>query len=146
MTLPRIRAAVALENEDGVLLVRHQKGAKTYWLLPGGGVDYGEPTQEAARREMTEETGLEVEIGPLLLVGETISPDGNRHVLHLVFRGRQTGGSLRQSEDHRVVEARFVPLEQLSELVIHPPLREPLVRALRDPAYQGQYLGGLWID
>ncbi len=56
-----------VENERGeVLMVRH-----TYvdgWFLPGGGVERGEPAEEALARELVEEAGVQLE-GPATLVG-----------------------------------------------------------------------------
>ena len=56
-----------LDRDDRVLLVRlvdHVRGA-TWWCTPGGGVDPGETHEEAACREIAEETGLEnLELGP----------------------------------------------------------------------------------
>ena len=51
---PRIRVAGLLLQGGSVLLVRHQKGEDTYWLLPGGGVQYGESLEEALNRELLE--------------------------------------------------------------------------------------------
>ena len=46
---PRVRVAVALINEQGLLLVRHQKRERSYWLLPGGGLEFGERDLSRAR-------------------------------------------------------------------------------------------------
>lgn len=144
---PRIRVAVAIVQSGALLLVRHQKGQRSYWLLPGGGVEYGEPAKDAARREMLEETGLEVDVGSLLLVSETVAPDGSRHLIHLVFAGRQTGGALVLGDDPRVAEVRFVPLEEVPELVLHPPFADQLLAALEGRLTdQDRFLGRLWID
>src|ERR1700730_6290014 len=63
----RIRVGVLIWRAGEVLLVRHEKGGRSYWLVPGGGVDAGETMVEAGAREMLEETGYHVEMGRLLL-------------------------------------------------------------------------------
>jgi len=142
----RIRAAVILVQDEEILLVRHQKGRDTYWLLPGGGVEYGETATEAARREVTEETGLEVEVGDLALVAETLAPDSSRHLLHLVFRGHLRGGRLQVGREARLAEARFVPLATLPEMDLHPPMAAEVLRVARSTGATACYLGALWCD
>lgn len=140
----RIRSAVLVVEDGRVLLVRHQKNGRTYWLLPGGGVEFGESAPDAARREVQEETGLQVEVGDLALVAETIAPDGSRHLLHLVFHARKAGGTLRVGDEDRLAEVRFVPLDELPTLALHPPLATALQETPEHPA--PRYLGRLWVD
>ena len=59
--------AVVIDPRDRVLLVRFEFPHWTGWATPGGGVDTGETDEEALRRELAEETGLEAfELGPLV--------------------------------------------------------------------------------
>jgi 8-oxo-dGTP diphosphatase len=145
--------AVALLGPEGLLLVRHQKKDRSYWLIPGGGLEYGESMREAAHRELLEETGLEVEVGPFLLAAESLAPDRTRHVVHVVFRGEVVGGKLRLGDDHmepherRIVEVRWVPVAELSGLVMHPPFGAALLRALGESARsETVFLDNLWVD
>ena len=89
---PRIRVAALLVIDGRVVLVRHRRGDRVYHLLPGGGVDWGETLSEALRREVREETGLEIDVGPLLFVNDTLDPSGSRHVVNLTFRATHLGG------------------------------------------------------
>lgn len=57
---------IVIDTEARVLLVRH--GYTPGWHLPGGGVDAGESAEDAARRELKEETNVEA-TGPLVLCG-----------------------------------------------------------------------------
>ena len=55
---PRIRVSAILRREGRVLLRRHEKDGRQYWLLPGGGVNAGESLVDALRRELAEECGI----------------------------------------------------------------------------------------
>ena len=72
---PILGVSVALFHEDKVLLVQRGKNpGKGQWSLPGGKVEIGETVQAAAVREVFEETGVVVEIGPLIGLYEIIAP------------------------------------------------------------------------
>ncbi|HKA25817.1 MAG TPA: NUDIX domain-containing protein, partial [Gaiellaceae bacterium] len=68
---PRIRVSALLRWNDRVLLCRHEKPGKEYWLLPGGGVNSGESLVDALHRELAEELGIGEEVaveGPVAIV------------------------------------------------------------------------------
>ena len=93
-----------------VLLVRHSYGPAG-WYFPGGGVKRGEKPEDAARRELREETACE--IGGLKLLGlieEELS--GAKHTAH-IFAG--TVDDMPQADGREVVEARFFPTHSLPE-------------------------------
>lgn len=58
---------VMLNDHEEIFMFRHTGRTRTYWVLPGGGVDPGESWEQAALREMWEETGITgATLGPLL--------------------------------------------------------------------------------
>ena len=68
---PRIRVSAILRWKERVLLCRHEKPGKEYWLLPGGGVNSGESLVDALHRELAEELGISDELpveGPVAIV------------------------------------------------------------------------------
>ena len=67
--MTRPRACGALIHGDTILMVRHAEPTRSYWTLPGGGVEAGETPAEAAVREVREETGLRVQAVRLLWEG-----------------------------------------------------------------------------
>jgi 8-oxo-dGTP diphosphatase len=148
---PRIRVAALIHWHDRVLLCRHEKPGKEYWLLPGGGVEAGETLEEALRRELGEELGLRdddlVFEGPIA-VAESIAPawrPGDRHVVHIVFGVDLSDRSLQdvESQDGSVLGLRLFALNELEDIVLHPPMKR-FVERWR-PGDPSVYLGSLWI-
>lgn len=73
---PIVGVGVVVLGPDGVLLIRRAKPPRQgQWSLPGGAQKIGETVFNAARREVLEETGLEVEILGLVDVVDSIRPD-----------------------------------------------------------------------
>jgi len=62
-TEPRIRVSAILSWGGRILLCRHEKNGRAYWLLPGGGVNSGEGLVRALHSELAEEVGLDGESG-----------------------------------------------------------------------------------
>ena len=67
-------AAVIFDEQNRIFLVKLTYQRYHPWGLPGGGLEYGEASEEAVIREVREETGLSVEIEKFLL-NKTFSPD-----------------------------------------------------------------------
>lgn len=75
-TRPWVGVGVVVRRGDRVLLVRRGKAPrKGEWSIPGGAIDLGETTQQAAAREVLEETGLRVTPAKLLTTVDAIQRD-----------------------------------------------------------------------
>ena len=108
-------AAALFTGADGrVLLVK--PNYRDHWSLAGGILDDGEPPHVGCRREVAEELGLDIEPGPLLVVGWS-APDGirPRPIVHFVFDGGELADDtpirLQESEldDYRFVDPDDLP-------------------------------------
>jgi ADP-ribose pyrophosphatase YjhB (NUDIX family) len=119
--------AVAVRGDGALLLVRRGKApALGRWSLPGGRVDWGETLPDALRREVAEETGLEVVPGELAGLVERIHLDEGFHYVILDYHVTVTGGTLRPGSD--VTDARWVLPSEVALLE----LSDGLLEALRD--------------
>jgi ADP-ribose pyrophosphatase YjhB (NUDIX family) len=119
--------AVAVRDDGALLLVRRGKApALGRWSLPGGRVDWGETLRDALRREVAEETGLEVVPGELAGLVERIHLDEGFHYVILDYHVTVTGGTLRPGSD--VTDARWVLPSEVALLEVS----DGLLEALRD--------------
>lgn len=112
--------ALIVEKGRILLVERGREPLKGYWSLPGGCVETGERLEAALRREVREETGLEVEVLCLLEIFERIMlDDAGRPEYHYVLMDylcRPAGGSLCAADDACKV-AWFAP-EEIEGLLI----------------------------
>jgi ADP-ribose pyrophosphatase YjhB (NUDIX family) len=75
MRLRQAARAVVLDPAGRILLVRFEFPGAALWATPGGGIDEGETPEDAIRRELAEEAGLdEVELGPWIWTREHVFP------------------------------------------------------------------------
>ena len=118
--------ALVRNSEGRLLLIRHHRRG---WEIPQGRVEEGEGLLEALCREVYEESGIEVEPGPLAAIHSKLTPPS---ALILTFLAAATGGEPTPSEESPEV-GWFEETEVLS-LVSHPVNRQRLETLL---AYQG---------
>jgi 8-oxo-dGTP diphosphatase len=146
-SIPTTRVSVIVISDDHkILLVRHRKGNKLYWVLPGGRLEYGETFQECGVRELQEETGFEVEVDKFLYLSEAIAPDRSRHIVNIYLRGRIVGGEMRLGNEPVLAGVDFIPLQDLEKITLFPPIAKIILSGVPNGFASGlQYLGNLWV-
>ena len=110
--------AVIFNGAREIVLVRRGKPPRQHqWSIPGGHVEWGESVHEALLREVSEETGLTVEIAGLIDVVDLVTRDdaGNitSHYVLIDYAVRAVAGELRAGSD--AAEAQWVPFSRLDE-------------------------------
>jgi ADP-ribose pyrophosphatase YjhB (NUDIX family) len=112
--------AIVVDGDRVLLVERGREPLKGKWSLPGGAVEVGEHLKDAIRREVREETGLEVEPVELVEVFERIMPGENGrteyHYVLMDYRCRVTGGELKAGSDAGKV--RWVRRAELASCAI----------------------------
>ncbi|MBN2158622.1 MAG: NUDIX hydrolase [Spirochaetes bacterium] len=139
-----VRVAGIIVRDGELLLVAHRKGRDVYWLLPGGGVEYGEALDRALRREFIEELGVEVDVCEPVLMCDSIDPEGKRHIVNIMFRCAYRSGDYALGRDRRLFDYGFFRGDELAGKRIYPPINDSLVAILANRSHDF-YLGCLWL-
>lgn len=123
----RVRVCGLLVQDNALLMVHLDAPTRPepFWSVPGGGLNYGEKIEDALKREMLEETGLTVRVGPLFYVSEFIQ--NPFHAVELYFLCEMKSGKLGVGFDPEfgdgkqiIKDVSFISLDQLSKTAIFP--------------------------
>ncbi|MBQ2270237.1 MAG: NUDIX hydrolase [Firmicutes bacterium] len=114
---------VIIENdEQKILMVKQEHPERTVWMVPGGGIEEGETAAEAVVREMKEETGLNVTVGPMIFHIEEVSEKRGQRFVNF-FMATVAGGDMHLGMDpefdaeHQVLkELKFLSREEIQAL------------------------------
>jgi ADP-ribose pyrophosphatase YjhB (NUDIX family) len=116
MDVDRVECVGALvyDEQHRLLVVRRaNEPGRGLWSLPGGRVEPGEDDPTAVAREVAEETGLAVEVGPLIGEVERDAPGGRLYVIR-DYQAVTVGGVLAAGDD--ATDAKFVSREEFENL------------------------------
>ena len=133
-TRPILGAAAVVLHEGKVLLIRRgQPPDAGAWSIPGGGVELGESLEDALKRELREETGLEIAVGSFLEAYERVESDAEGIRFHFVildYAATVVGGTLRPGDD--AADAVFADPADLDRYALADSVRRVIASAMRD--------------
>ena len=120
---PTLAVGAIVVHDDSLLMVlRGREPNKGLWTVPGGRVEAGEYLADALKREVREETGIEIDVGDLLGVLERL---GDQHFVILDFLAQPLDDTAPRACDD-AAEARWVPLREVAKLDCTPRFVETL--------------------
>ncbi len=113
-------AIIVNEKNETILLKRTSKtrNGAGFWAKPGGGVEFGEKIEDAVRREVKEELGVDVEIIKFLGFSEGILKSENQHWVSFNYLAKIIGGEIRNMEPEKHEEIKWFGLDNLPEKVM----------------------------
>lgn len=140
----RIRVAAVIIENDRILMVTHKKKKNLYWLLPGGGVEYGESLDHALKRELKEELGISIEVNEPVIICDSIDPSGRRHILNICFDCKRISDDINLGKDKRLFNYDFLSVAEIRKARIYPPLGGEISK-LMERADTKLYTGRIWL-
>ena len=131
---PIASVAVCVLNGQRILVAkRANPPSQGLWSVPGGVVELGETIQDAARREISEECGIVIDVGEIFTVENLIVPDeGGRIQFHYIITylvARYTSGEARPDSD--ALDVRWVTPQELNNLDMNPVIRRNMLKAFK---------------
>jgi 8-oxo-dGTP diphosphatase len=131
---PVIAVGAAVCRGGRVLIVqRGREPSLGVWTVPGGVVDLGERMREAAAREVREECGLEIEVGPVVgTLDNIVRDDGGAIRFHYAivdFAARYVSGEIRLNDE--LMDAVWITTDQYDAYHVPRKARDVLTEALR---------------
>ncbi len=105
---------IILKDKQILLIKRKNEPFKGKWALPGGFVEYGEKTEDAVIREVSEETGLKTKIRTLAGVYSDPNRDPRGHIITIIYVLDIVEGNVKAGDD--ASDVKFFDVHQLPAL------------------------------
>ena len=119
---PRVGIGVMIQNKKGEVLLGLRQGShgNGEWCFPGGHLEFGETVFETAKREVKEETGLDVNQFKLISVADEMRyiKSDNKHYLNIGVKAEYQGGEPKVMEPDKCKEWKWFSLKNLPDKML----------------------------
>jgi len=126
---PAVSMAIITRGDRVLMIQRRQREGRLSWAFPGGGIEAGESPEQAAVREVAEETALEVKA--VRVLGARIHPDTGADMTYVACEA--VAGEARVEDAEELAEVAWIGLAEIPEYVpwgLFPPVQEYLESTL----------------
>lgn len=109
-----------LNEKNQILLMKRSKNCKNQvgcWTVPGGKVEYFETVEDAIKREVKEELGVDIEVIQLLSVTDDILPQENQHWVSPQFLCKIKSGVITNKEPHKCDDIQWFDIHEIPEKI-----------------------------
>ena len=114
---PKLVVSVLTKNNGKYLLAREMlESGIDKWIVPGGKVEFGESLEDAALREIKEETGLNIDNLEFLCFKEALFPKYNYHTVIFFFSATSNKFDLEDDIEGKVIESKWFTKSQVKKL------------------------------
>ncbi|MBU7014369.1 MAG: NUDIX hydrolase [Theionarchaea archaeon] len=124
---------VIIYDQGRVLIIQRAfEPSANRWSIPGGAVEVGESVRDAARREVSEELGLDIELQEVVEVLDNIVYEGERVRYHYVlidFMAEMRGGTLQPNKE--CLDVRWVHKDELHGFDLTQGARQAILKVFR---------------
>src|SRR5574337_1246686 len=111
---PRVVVSALIKKGNKYLLIKEKlESGRDIWIIPGGGVDFGESLEEALLREMKEELGIDIKIQKFLKFHESIFPDFNYHTVIFFFLAKPLSDNLKL--ENKIISSGYFTKTQIKK-------------------------------
>lgn len=114
---PKLVVGILVKNNGKFLLAKERlESGKDYWIVPGGKVEFGETIEDAARREILEETGVQAKKLNFLAYKEAIFPEFNYHTVIFFFETQTDSYDLKDDVEGKVIKSQWFTKKEAVKL------------------------------
>ncbi len=106
--------------DNKLLLIKHNKNNRKYWVVPGGRVEFGEKSLDTVKREFLEELNVKIEVIKFLFYNESIPPDYPYHNINLFFLIKFLDDKFKIGTEPILDGYKFFSKKEITDIELYP--------------------------
>ena len=116
----QIRTAGFVFFDKKLLLIKHRKNNREYWVVPGGRVEFGEKSVDTLKREFMEELNIQIEPVKFLFFNESLPPEYPYHNLNLFFLVKHLSSEIKLGDEPILAGYNLFSKKDIPNIELYP--------------------------